>query len=115
MLRGSSGPETRSRPDDIYTALTMIAVKTLDHRAGGGFGRATGRAIASGASFRSRGFSGYCGQAGSVGLQMREGSLVISRGTIVERTRLSLFAASRTLRTFLARLNAHPRLRWNLF
>src|SRR5204862_7593506 len=38
-----------------------------------------------------------------------------SRGTIVERTRLSLFAASRTLRTFLARLNAHPWLRWNLF
>jgi uncharacterized heparinase superfamily protein len=46
---------------------------------------------------------------------MQEGILVISRGSIVERTRLSWFAASRTLRTFLARLNAHPLLRWNLF
>ena len=46
---------------------------------------------------------------------MQGGSLVISRGSIVERTRLSLFAASRTLRTFLARLNAHPLVRWNFF
>ena len=46
---------------------------------------------------------------------MQEGSLVISRGSIVERTRLSLFAASRALRTFLARLNAHPVFRWNFF
>src|ERR1700731_3116458 len=46
---------------------------------------------------------------------MQGGSLVISRGSIVERTRLSLFAASRTLRTFLARLNAHPFFRWNFF
>ncbi len=47
-------------------------------------------------------------------MQTREGSLVISRGTIVERARLSVFAASRALRTFLARLHAHPWLRWNL-
>src|SRR6202011_6022147 len=46
---------------------------------------------------------------------MQGGSLVISRGSIVQRTRLSLFAASRTLRTFLARLNAHPLVRWNFF
>src|SRR6266852_9735521 len=46
---------------------------------------------------------------------MQGGSLVISRGSIVERTRLSLFAASRTLRTFLARLNAHPLFRWHFF
>src|SRR5260370_7829990 len=44
---------------------------------------------------------------------MKGGGWVISRGSIVERTRLSLFAASRTLRTFLARLNAHPLFRWN--
>jgi uncharacterized heparinase superfamily protein len=46
---------------------------------------------------------------------MHEGSLVISRGLIVERTRLSLFAASRALRTFLARLNAHPLVRLHFF
>jgi uncharacterized heparinase superfamily protein len=46
---------------------------------------------------------------------MQEGSLAISRGSIVERTRLSWFARSRAVRTFLARLNAHPLLRWNFF
>ena len=55
------------------------------------------------------------GQDVSIWSQMPGGSLVISRGVIVERTRLSLFAARRTLRTFLARLNAHPFLRWNFF
>src|SRR5438093_7588441 len=46
---------------------------------------------------------------------MQEGSLAISRGSIVERTRLSWFARSRAVRTFLARLNAHPLVRWNFF
>src|SRR6266545_3671246 len=46
---------------------------------------------------------------------MQEGSLAISRGSIVERTRLSWFARSRAVRTFLARLNAHPLIRWNFF
>src|SRR6266508_549595 len=46
---------------------------------------------------------------------MQEGSLAISRWSIVERTRLSWFARSRAVRTFLARLNAHPLIRWNFF
>jgi uncharacterized heparinase superfamily protein len=46
---------------------------------------------------------------------MQEGSLVFSRESIVERSRLSLFALSRTLRTYLARLNAHPAVRWRFF
>ena len=46
---------------------------------------------------------------------MPDGSLVIPRGPMVERTRLSLFAASRAFRTVLARLNTHPLVRWHIF
>lgn len=36
----------------------------------------------------------------------------MSRGSIAERTRMSVFAARRGLRDLLGRLNAHPLLRW---
>src|SRR5271154_6283107 len=41
-----------------------------------------------------------------------EGSGSMSRGAIADRARLSLFVARRGLRTALARLNAHPLVRW---
>jgi uncharacterized heparinase superfamily protein len=43
---------------------------------------------------------------------MGEGSLAISSGAFVARTKLSVLVLSRALRTFMARLHPHPLLRW---
>ena len=45
---------------------------------------------------------------------MREGSLAISSGVFIARTKLSMLVLSRALRTFMARVHANPllRLKW---